>query len=92
MTSPLANVVTWLLNEEIHQDPVASTKMEQEPCGNLVLQVATVPKKRKRLIEEITCFNCEGKGCYQADCPSPKWVFVVLADGEEEGGDRKSVV
>ena len=58
----LANVITRLLNEEIQQDPVTSTKLEQEPCVNSALQVATAPKGRKRCVEDITCFNCEGKG------------------------------
>ena len=85
----LANVATWLLNEEICQDPVVSAKLEQEPYKNLALQVATVLKKKKRPVEEITCFNCEGKGHYQADCPSPKQLLAALADGEEEDGDTK---
>ena len=87
----MANVITRLLNEEIRQDPVVSTKLEQEPYGNSTLQVATAPKGRKMHVEDITCFNCEGKGHYQADCLSPKWVVAVLADGEEEDGDSNFV-
>ena len=83
----LANVVPQLLNEEIRQDPVVSAKLEQEPYGNSALQVATAPKGRKRRVEDTTCFNCEGKGHYQADCPSPKWVVAALTDGEEENED-----
>ena len=80
-----------MLNEEIRQDPGASAKLEQEPYGNSALQVAAVPKGRKRRVEDITCFNCEGKGHYQADCLSPKQVVAALADGEEEDGDSNFV-
>ena len=85
----LASVVTQLLNEEICEDPIASTKLEEEPYKNLALQVATVLKKKKKLVEEITCFNCEGKEHYQADCLSPKWVLATQANGEDKDGDAK---
>ena len=39
-----------------------------------------IAKKKKRLIEEITCYNCDSKGHYQSDCPSLRHGTANLAD------------
>ena len=40
----------------------------------------TAIAKKKRLIDESTCYNCDGKGHYLTDCPSPRHGTASLAD------------
>ena len=86
MISPLDIVITHLLNEEVHQ--IQAAKLEIEWMEGREGTLAAIAKKKKRLIEEITCYNCNSKGHYQTDCPSPRHGTANLADdrGEDNEG------
>jgi gag-polypeptide of LTR copia-type/Zinc knuckle len=72
-------VITRLLNEEVRQ--VQAAKSESERMEGAL---AAIAKKKKTPIAEITCYNCDGKGHYQNDCPSARRGTATLADAGEE--------
>ena len=76
-------VITHLLNEEVCQ--VQAAKLENEQMEGAL---ATIAKKKKTPIGEITCYNCDGNGYYQTDCPSLRCGITTLADAGEEEDER----
>ena len=79
-------IITCLLNKEVRQ--IQAVKSEIERMEGREGALAAIAKKKKRPIEEITCYNCNGKGHYQTDCPSPRHGTANLADdaGEDDKG------
>jgi len=56
-------VICRLLNEEVRQSGFKDQLSTQKDAA------FQVDKKRKRPIEEITCYKCHQKGHYQSQCP-----------------------
>lgn len=73
----LNNIISKLLNEEMRLNQKL-TPTASETAYAAVLRF----KKKKRPIEEITCFNCNGLGHYKSDCPSLKAQPDVAAVAE----------
>ena len=76
----LTNVVTWLLNEEVWQRNNRIGRPGSERDDEQALAVA----HKKRLVAGIICFNRQGRGHYQSDCPFPKLAAAAIADGGDK--------
>lgn len=55
----LSNVTTQLLNEEVVKDPLLIEKQEVR-CYNDSGLAAAAAKHKKRLMEEVTCYDLAG--------------------------------
>ena len=69
----LTNVVTWLLNEEVRQRNDRIGRLGSERNDEQALAVV----HEKRPIAGIICFDCQGRGHYQSDCPQ-SWQQLKL--------------
>ena len=76
----LTNVVTQLLNEEVQQRNDRTGRPGSERDDEPALAVV----HKKRLVAGIICFNYQGRGHYQSDCPSPKLAAAAIADGGDK--------
>jgi gag-polypeptide of LTR copia-type/Zinc knuckle len=78
----LVNIITHLLNEEVPQVAESAAKNARHHA------LAIAKKKPLRPIEEIMCYNCNGKGHYQVDCPLPKRAAAAAVDKHKASPDE----
>jgi hypothetical protein len=72
------HVIAHLLNEEVHQIGLKSVEPKMEAFS-------AYTARKQTPIEHITCFNCQKKGHYQAQCLEfqKEHMGAVAKEGED---------
>ena len=86
----LSNIITWLLNKEVWQDPELVQRSETEHYVGSVLTAAAAKQKWKP-VNQIRCYNFRGKGHYQVDFPLPKHDISMQPVAGEEDNDNQAL-
>jgi gag-polypeptide of LTR copia-type/Domain of unknown function (DUF4219)/Zinc knuckle len=84
-------VIAQLLNEELRQ-----TSPDRIPIPGVTIEVQALATKGRndRRSPNVVCHNCNGRGHYKSNCPSPPMdntsAAIVDGAGDELGGDGDS--